>query len=168
MPGKVIGINMMNGYAGTVARTADSIIQNRTAKVNLAFGVPVVLTTDNKYDATGATTTAANVAGITVREVVQANTYDPQSNSDYLAGKPCDVLVRGQITVKCQRGTPTAGGTVYLRTKANTAYASAVVGGLEASDDTGNVVALTNMEWTTGEMDSNNIAELTIKTRNRG
>ena len=168
MAGKVIGIAMNYGYEGTVTRTADTIIQVRTATHDIKFGEAVVLTTTNTYDNVGAATTAAQFAGIAVREVVQANTYDPQSNSDYLAGKPCDVLVRGQVSVKCQRGTPTAGGAVYLRVATNASYPTCVVGGLEASSDTTNTVQLTNCEWTTGMIDANLSTEMTIKTRNRG
>ena len=168
MPGKVIGISLNYGYAGTVTRTADSIIQNRLAANNISFGAPVVLTSSNTFDNTGAATTAADFAGIAVREVVQANQYDPQSNAAYLAGKPCDVLTRGQVSVKCQRGTPASGGAVYLRVALNASYPTCVVGGLEASSDTTNTVQLTNCEWTTGMIDSNLITEMTIKTRNRG
>lgn len=168
MPGKVIGIALNNGYAGTVSATADAIIQNRIADGAIAFGAPVTLTSANKYKTAGADFTAATFAGIAVREVVQANTFDPQSNSDYLDGHPCDVLTRGQCTVKVGRGTPTAGGAVYVRIAANATYATAKVGDIEAAADSTNTVVLTNVEFTTGKMDANNIAEITIKTRNRG
>ena len=81
---------------------------------------------------------------------------------------PCDVMVRGNCTVKCQRGMPKAGGTVYVRIDANTDYPDAVVGGIEASADTNNTIAVTNMEFTTGVMDSNGNVEITIKTRAQG
>ena len=71
---------------------------------------------------------------------------------------------RGSIQVKCQRGTPALGGVVYVRTKPNGAYSSAVVGGFEAEDDSGNVVQLTNCQWG-GAPDANGIAELIILTR---
>lgn len=168
MSGTVIGIALNKGYPGTVSATADAIIQNRVADGSIAFGNAVVLTTDNKYKAAGADFTAANFAGIAVREVVQANTFDPQSNSDYLDGQPCDVLTRGQCTVKVGRGTPTAGGTVYVRIAANASYAASKVGDIEAAADSTNTIALTNVEFTTGSVDANGIAEITIKTRNRG
>lgn len=168
MPGKAIGISMLSGYAGTQSRTADAIIQNRIAKSNISFGHAVVLTNDNKWDNVVEGTTAAQIAGIAVREVVQANTFDPQSNPDYMAETPCDVMVRGNCTVKCQRGTPKSGDAVYVRVKANAAYQDAVVGGLEATADTANTVQVTNIEWTTGVMDANGMAEITIKTRAKG
>lgn len=168
MPGKAIGISMLSGYAGTQSRTADAIIQNRIAKSNISFGHAVVLTNDNRWDNVTVDTTAAQIAGIAVREVVQANTFDPQSNPDYMAETPCDVMVRGNCTVKCQRGTPKSGDAVYVRIKPNAAYDNAVVGGLEATDDLENTVRATNIEWTTGVMDANRMTEITIKTRAKG
>lgn len=168
MPGKAIGISLLSGYAGTQSRTADAIIQNRIAKSNISFGHAVVLTNDNKWDNVVEGTTAAQIAGIAVREVVQANTFDPQSNPDYMAETPCDVMVRGNCTVKCQRGTPKSGDAVYVRIKANVIYQDAVVGGLEATADDANTVQVTNIEWTTGVMDANRMTEITIKTRAKG
>lgn len=168
MPGKAIGISMLSGYAGTQSRTADAIIQNRVAKNNIAVGHAVVLTNDNKWDNVAGVTTAEQIAGVAVREVIQANTFDPQSNPDYMAETPCDVMVRGNCTVKCQRGTPKSGGAVYVRVKANTIHQDAVVGGLEAIADDANTVCVTNIEWTTGVMDANGMTEITIKTRAKG
>ena len=168
MPRKAIGISMLSGYAGTQSRTADAIIQNRIAKSNISFGHAVVLTNDNKWGNVVEGTTAEQIAGIAVREVVQANTFDPQSNPDYMAETPCDVMVRGNCTVKCQRGTPKSGDAVYVRVKANATYQDAVVGGLEATADSANTVQVTNIEWTTGVMDANGMTEITIKTRAKG
>lgn len=168
MPGKVIGIAMNVGYPGTQSRQADAIIQNRVANGVIAFGAPVKLLDTNKWEAIGVGDAADDVAGIAVREVVQANTYDPQSNPDYVANMPCDVMVRGNCTVKCQRGMPKAGGTVHVRIVANDTYPDAVVGGIEALADATNTIAVTNMEFTTGVMDSNGNVEITIKTRAKG
>ena len=174
MPGKVIGIKMNTGYVGTVSASADAIIQARIAKKLITFGEPVVLVAaENKYlgvadsVAGGTSFTATQFAGIAVREVVQANVYDPQETPGYAADSVVDVLTRGQCTVLCQRGTPTAGGTVYVRTVANASYPTAVVGGFEAADDSGKVVALTNVQWTTGNMNADKVAEVTVLTRNK-
>lgn len=172
MPGSVIGVKLNNGYAGTVSRTADCVIQNRIAKVaanaDIPFGSAVILNSDNTFSIVGTGATAAQIAGITVREVIQANTYNPQSNSGYVNESPCDVLVRGQCTVKCQRGTPAAGAAVYVRIAKNTTYQDAVVGGFEAVADGSNTIQVPNIEWTTGILDSNNVAEVTVKTRQKG
>jgi len=168
MPGKAIGIMLNNGYAGTVSRTADQVIQNRIAKTDIAFGQAVILNAENTYSLPSDSTQAADIAGVAVREVVQANTYDPQSNPDYLAGRPCDVLVRGQATVVCKRGTPAAGRAVYVRTKLNGSYSDSYVGDFEAEADGSNSVQVSNIEWSTGTMDSNRVAEITIKSRAKG
>lgn len=168
MPGRTIGISMNQGWAGTQSRQADAIIQNRIADGTIKFGQAVKLTTANKWKVVGTGDAASAVAGIAFREVVQANTFDPQSNPDYVDGQPCDVMTRGNIMVKCQRGTPQAGAAVYVRITANASYADAVVGGFEASADSTNTVQVTNIEWTTGIMDANGMAEVTIKTRAKG
>ena len=165
MPGKVIGIEMGMGYPGSQSRTADAIIQSRVADGDIKFGQAVVLTNDNKWKLVGADTTAANVAGIAVREVVQANTFNPQSNPDYLDGSMADVMTRGNAIVKCQKGTPVSGTAVYVRTQKNDTYPDLIVGGFEAAEDAGKTIQVTNIEWTTGKTDSNNNAEVTIKTR---
>lgn len=170
MPGKTIGISMNVGYAGTQSRTADAIIQSRIADGAIPFGMAVKLTAGNKWKLVATGDTAAVVAGVSVREVVQANTFDPQSNSDYLDKSPCDVMVRGNCTVKCQRGTPAAGSAVYVRITKNDTYPDAVVGGFEAEADAvaANTIQVSNIEWTTGIVDSNGMAEITIKTRAKG
>ena len=168
MPGRVIGTSFNIGYPGTPSRSADSIIQNRIADAVIAFGHAVILKSTNKWSTVTDSTVAADIAGIAVREVVQANTFDPQSNPDYVANAPCDVMVRGNCTVKCQRGTPAAGAAVYVRVKANNSYPNAVVGGFEASADSTNTVQVPNIEWTTGSVDANGVAEVTIKTRAKG
>lgn len=168
MPGTVIGTSMNAGWAGTQSRSADAIIQARVADGTIKFGHAVKLTSANKWKEVGSGDQGTAVAGVAVREVVQANTYDPQSNPDYVNGQLCDVMVRGNCTVKCQRGTPTAGAAVYVRITENASYPDAVVGGFEASSDSTNSVQVTNIEWTTGIVDANGMAEITIKTRAHG
>lgn len=169
MPGRVIGISMNVGYPGTQSRSADAIIQNRIAAGTIAFGQAVALKGDtNQWRLVATGDAAADIAGVAVREVVQANTFDPQSNPDYVANVPCDVMTRGNCIVKCQKGTPVAGAAVYVRITANAQYADAVVGGFEAEADAGNTVQVPNIEWTTGVMDANKSVEITIKTRAKG
>ena len=165
MPGKTIGISMNFGWAGSQSRQADAIIQNRIAAGTIKFGQAVKVNSSNQWALVGSGDQASDVAGIAVREVVQANTYDPQSNPDYVANQPCDVMVRGNCVVKCQRGTPSAGAAVYVRIIENASYPTCVVGGFEASADSTNSIQVSNIEWTTGSVDSNGMAEVTIKTR---
>lgn len=112
--------------------------------------------------------TVGQLVGIALREVQQALDYMPTAGTPgamYAPGSPCDVLERGTATVICQLGTPTAGGPVYLRVALNTAYPNAVVGGWEAEADGANNVSVSNARWTTGNLDSNNVAELTLLSR---
>lgn len=168
MPGTTIGIKLNNGWAGTQSRTADAIIQNRIADGTIPFGAAVTLSDDNRWVLATTGDTAADIAGVAVREVIQANTFNPQSNPDYVENAPCDVMVRGNCVVKCNRGTPTAGAAVYVRITANSSLTGTVVGGFEAQADAANTIQVSNIEWTTGEMDENGMAEITIKTRAKG
>lgn len=167
MAGKAIGKSMNYGYAGNYARTPDDIVASRQLKGDAAvpFGAPVVLNTDNTYSPVGASTTAAVIAGIALRIVKQAIAYENQNVSQYNPGEMMSVLERGAATVVCNVGTPTAGGKVYVRVAANEGIEEGVVGGFEAAADGTNTIEIPNMRWTTGYMDANRIAEVTILTR---
>ena len=177
MPGATVGIELNLGYAGTVSRSVDTIITPRTIKSvvtdgvetepSILFGEPVALNPDNTYSRFGASGTAATFAGISVREVKQATDYFAAAGS-YLPGSIMDVLQRGSMTVKCNVGTPTASGKVYIRTVANAAIPAGKVGQFEAAADSTNTLEIPNLRWKTGKMDSNRIAEVTILTRANG
>ncbi|UUZ95996.1 hypothetical protein LJK87_17425 [Paenibacillus sp. P25] len=89
---------------------------------------------DNTYSKFGATSTAAQFAGIAVREVKQHIVYSGAGAASvaYQPGDPMDALHRGSITVVCNVGTPTAGGSVYIRIATNAAIPAGVIGGFEA------------------------------------
>jgi hypothetical protein len=171
MPGTVIGKQMNLGYAGSISRLADAIVDNRIlqsilisnveSQPGVAFGEPVILNANNSYTRFGATGTMANLSGIAVREVKQSSDYFGGTGA-YNPGDATDVLVRGSITVFCNNGTPTAGGAVYIRTAANVSFPLGVVGQFEAAADGTNTLLITNMRWTTGQLDANKIAEVTI------
>lgn len=149
----------------TVATTAQAgattIAINSATPTNAeSVGTPVV-----------APSTATQFAGIAVREVKQAITYNfvgqTPAPAQYAAGYPCDVLQRGTVTVTCNNGTPIAGGTVYVRVATNAAIPNGVIGGFEATADGTNTVALPTSiaMWKSGDMDSNNVTELVLLTR---
>jgi hypothetical protein len=170
MPGKSIGIIMNAGYPGNVSRSVDAIIHNREVKLadelSIEFGAPAVLNNDNTYSRFGAANVAVDFAGIAVREVKQTADYFT-SEGEYLPGQPCDVIERGSVTVFCAEGTPLSGGKVYVVTVAGTYVA---VGDLVATATPAGVgcttIELTNCRWTTGVMDSDRVAEMTILSRN--
>jgi hypothetical protein len=168
MPIQTIGKTLQIGYPGSFSRNADCIIASRAIKatdsVGPAFGDPVILNTDNTYSKFGAGNTAVQFAGVAVREVKQSvDYYNPAGR--YLPGEPADTILRGAVCIKINNGTPTAGGTVYIRIAANGAIPAGVVGGFEAVADGANTITLTNAVFSTGSIDSNNVAEITILTR---
>lgn len=168
MPGKVIGKSLNLGYPGNISRSVDAIIDNRVVKPtdtdNINFGDPVVLNDDNTYSKFGATGTADTFGGIAIREVKQTTDYF-NAQGFYSPGQPCDVATRGTLTVKCNVGTPKAGGAVYIRIATNAAIPDGVIGGFEAAADGTNTVEIPNLKWTTGKLDANKVAEVTILTR---
>jgi hypothetical protein len=170
MPGTVIGKSLNLGYPGSVSRSADAIIDNRVVRptdtANIPFGSPAVLNADNTYSAFGAGSTAALFAGIAVRNVKQGTVYGTNVQGFYAPADACDVLGRGSVTVTCSVGTPTAGGPVYIRTVLNGAIPLGIVGGYEVAADGTNSVLITNAKWTTGKLDANRTAEVTVIQRN--
>ena len=163
---QVIGTAMTAGYAGSYARQPDMIVVTRPAggSANIPFGAPLVYS-GGAVVQMGASATADQFVGVAGRELKSSLTYMEQTPGEYAPGDAVSVFERGSIQVSCQRGTPALGGVVYVRTTANESYATALVGGFEASDDSGKVVALTNCQWG-GAPDANGIAELVILTRN--
>lgn len=167
MAGKVIGIQMNYGFPGNYARTPDDIVMSRkvAGTAEIPFGAAVVLNTDNTYQLVGTGFTADKFAGVALRIVKQAVSYNDQNETTYKVGEAASVIERGQVTVACNVGTPTAGGDVYVRITANASVTNGVVGGFEASADGANTVKLTNVKWATGKVDANGIAEIAILTR---
>jgi hypothetical protein len=176
MPGKVIGTEMFVGFPGSFARNGDCVIAARTVLATdsegPAFGAAVVLNADNTvsdwavYEASG-TTSLAKFEGVAVREVKTPLTYYPSPTTNgYQPGLPCDVITRGSVCVKCAVGTPTAGGAVYIRRVLNGGIPLGLVGSFEADADGGNSIEITTARWTTGKMDANRVAEITLLTRN--
>jgi hypothetical protein len=107
----------------------------------------------------------AQFAGVGVREVKQGVNYTGNGQGTYAPGEAADVIGRGTVIVTCNVGTPTAGGPVYLRIIANGAIPLGIVGGFEAAADGTNTVLLTNAKWSTGRIDANKSAEVTILSR---
>ena len=174
MPGTTIGLSLNLGYAETISRDQDNIVTPRIVKsvissgaetqASIAFGESVILNIDNTYTRFGSTGTAATFAGVAIREVKQATDYYAAAGT-YNPTEVCDVLTRGSVTVKCNAGTPTAGGKVYVRITANSSVPTGVVGQFEAAADSTNTIEITNARWKTGKIDANGIAELTILNR---
>lgn len=157
---QVIGTKMPNGFAGSYSRQPDMIVDTYNSLGTIGFGAPVKYGSGG-VQAMGASAQASDFLGIAVREVKTATNYFSQNEGSYVQYDAVPVMKRGRVNVLCQRGTPAANGTVYVRVTANASYPTAVVGGFEASSDSTNSVALTNAKWK-GAADANGIAELEI------
>ncbi|MGM9572343.1 MAG: hypothetical protein ACI3ZR_09030 [bacterium] len=169
MPGSVIGINMNYGFPGQASRHGDEISRTRPVKKDtddIYFGDPVVQNTDGTIQKFGAANTAADFAGVAMRKVKSAVLYPYQNFGYYKPEEPCDLLLRGGIMAVCAWGSPNVGADVYVRTKVvpGTSPANAKIGDFGAADETGNVVKLTGVKWSSAK-DANNVAEITILNR---
>lgn len=192
MPGTAIGTQMGLGYPGTYARNGDCIIEARlitpTDGVGPAFGNAVVLIQNSTggYFSDAAAAITAGVtpvmtqgtngcfAGFAVREVQTLVSYAATQPitplvQTYAPGQPCDVLLRGNISVVVkdpQAAGYVAGGKVYLRVSTNGTFPSAAVGDLEPAADGVHTIQLTNVYLATGLADANSVTEVSVITRN--
>ena len=106
----------------------------------------------------GTGNTGNQFIGVAGREVKSPAEFFSQSVGQYAPEEAVSVFQRGCINVKCQKGSPSIDGTVYVRVAASGNY---VVGGFEAEADGANTVALSNAQWN-GPADNNGVAELRI------
>lgn len=134
------------------------------------FGVPLKYVTVNgetgAQQFNGGAETAANFAGVLVREVPSiAGNLASDSVQQPTAPNPLfpqGMAVRGYINVLCAVGTPTRGGVVYVQIIAN---GGVPVGAFRADGTDGsNAVALTatQAEWASDGTDADLNAELRI------
>lgn len=169
---QVIGQDMPHGFAGCYARQPDMIVNTRPCggTTPIPFGSPVMYDTDGESVVVmaGSGTAANKFLGVAAAEIKSALTYLDPSEGQFSPGEAVGVFMRGSINVKCYKGTPKLGGTVYVRIAETEEYAeTTVVGGFEAEADSqtaANVVALSGCQWG-GSADANGVAELVILTR---
>lgn len=172
MGGSAIGLNLINGFPGAIARHGDEVIKSRPvhASAVIPFGSPVVLyvsggASDGTVVPFGASNVSADFAGIACRRVKQATSFATENFGQYTDLDVADIMERGSIMVVCLTGDPTPGGDVYIRTVLNTIdYPDAKVGDIEAMSDSTNSVKITNCKFA-GEKDANNVVELVILQR---
>jgi hypothetical protein len=182
MPATVIPVKgMQQGFVGNISSEGLSLrsprIVNLTDTHNVAFGEPVLVNSNNSYSsvaqfiAGGGTFTAALALGIAASNVHTNIVYPVQGGSNatsgfYIPGQVCDALVIGTMNVQINNGTPTgANGIVYVRIAANVAIPAGVIGGFEAVADGANTIALTNVKFKNGTVESDGTAQVTILTR---
>ena len=161
----VIGKRLTLGFPGSPTRSSDIVIVNRVSAGEIPFGSPVFLNPDNTVVLFGAGAADARFLGFAVRIVKQQQAIF-ESVGSYHAGELTDVLTRGSIAVPFKSaGTPTAGGTVYVRVAANAPFPDAQIGDVEAAADGVNTVELSGVRFTTGETDTSGVIEVTVTER---
>ena len=157
---QTIGLNMSHGFSGSYARQPDMIVN--TAPLGgteiIPFGTPLVRGENGVVLPMGTGNTGNQFIGVAGREVKSPAEFFSQSVGQYAPEEAVSVFQRGCINVKCQKGSPSIDGTVYVRVTASGNY---VVGGFEAEADGTNTVALSNAQWN-GPADNNGVAELRI------
>lgn len=178
--GKVVPVTGLTGsFPGHVSRlgllniTARQVLP--TTPNPISFGQAVVINpATNTYQsasdfvAGGGTLTSALFAGVAVEEVNTTGGY-PYSGSGtvggYNPGDRADVLNFGTITVSVNGSTaPVSQGAVYQRISAN--GANTIIGGLEAAADGVHTIGpLPGVVFTSGSLDSNGNAEITLLNR---
>lgn len=156
MAGKVLNA-LSKGFAGTVSRSVDEIIESFVNKdtVAIPFGAPVALSSNGVVIAKSAASNAPTVIGVAVRIAKTNDTYGTD-DAKYNVNELVDVIKRGTVSVKCVSGTPALGGDVYFNT----------AGEFTAEATTSSVAntKIANAVWKTGA-DSNKIAEVALLTR---
>lgn len=169
MSGKVIGLNLNHGFAGSYARQPDLIVNthpNKEASANIPFGHALMVATGGVKLPT-ASITAADFAGVAGRQVQTQLSYTNQNGpGEYKPNDPVSCFQRGRINVECKVGTPALNGPVYL---AISTANSNVVGDFTATVGTLNTdtILLPNCKWG-GTKDANNIVELVILKADNG
>ena len=157
---QTIGLNMSHGFSGSYARQPDMIVN--TAPLGgteiIPFGTPLVRGENGAVLPMGTGNTGGQFIGVAGREVKSPAEFFSQSVGQYAPEEAVSVFQRGCINVKCQKGSPSIDGTVYVRVTASSNY---VVGGFEAEADGANTVALSNAQWN-GPADNHGVAELRI------
>nr|DAD70854.1 MAG TPA: Head fiber protein [Siphoviridae sp. ctvok7] len=157
---QTIGLNMSHGFAGSYARQPDMIVNTAPlgGTAPIVFGTPLVRGADGAVVPMGTGNIGGQFIGVAGREVKSPAEFFNQNVGQYAPEEPVSVFQRGCINVKCQKGSPSIDGTVYVRVAESGSY---VVGGFEAEADGTNTVALSNAQWN-GPADNNGVAELRI------
>ncbi len=168
MPGKVIGEFLNCGYAGTPSRMSDCVIAPYAYAAantgNIAYGEPVAYdAANNGVRKLTSTDTAAAIVGFAVRKIGQPKS-DDNEGWYYAPGEVVDVLLRGSMSVSVLSGTYTARGQVYA---CNGKYAARAAGSITGTNDTTNndTLAVPGAVFTTGYVDDNGVAEITLTSR---
>ena len=161
---QAIGIRLKLGYAGSMTRSSDFIVQNRINSEAMPFGSGVMINPDNTVSAFGANGDENRFLGFAVRIVKQQQAIFENTGA-YHKGELTDVMVRGSMAVPFRgTGTPTAAGAVFIRTARNPAFPNAQIGDVEAAPDGANTVRIPRASFATGIVEGG-LVEVTVTER---
>lgn len=127
--------------------------------VDIEFGRVVCFDSSNEGKVKLPAASTDVVAGLTVRNVVQA---DSDGDVKHFVDTPGPVLKEGYMFVKCVHGTPAPGGTVYFRyAEEDTPDPDRPIGSIETEAISTKVIALPNAIFN-GKMDGDKLVEIRI------
>jgi hypothetical protein len=146
------------GVAGEITRrlesTVESILLDQATDTPTAFGTAVKLASGlarKIVDGDDGT----DVFGLLVRTEPSISETNGNVKEDAVHG----LMRRGYANVVCAIGTPVRGLPVYVRTAADTGKA---IGDLEATEASGENVAIPGWTWAVAGKDADNISEVRI------
>lgn len=158
MPASTIGLNLKQGFPGTVSALPDDVVRTFQVSAAVKVGQPVEL--DNVAGGNPKVKpSATKTLGIVLRGVRTPTglVYD-QATAEIPADAFVDVLLRGNASVVIDGGTPVAGAFANFDTATGNFTAAAV-------EDDGTVVASDNIVFATASVDTNKVTEVTVRTR---
>lgn len=154
-----ITYRMPSGIPGAVTRESVATIETQVLDSANAFGGYGLFgkMSGGKFIPVGSGDAASAVYGMLVRPFPTqgANASDPLGTAVPKTTGAADVLRRGYIAVKCNYGTPAAGGQVYVRV--GSAATGKPIGGIEASADGSNTIAVAGCTFTGAADASGNV-----------
>lgn len=159
MPASVIGLNLKQGFPGTVSALPDDVIRTFQVSAAVKVGQPVELVNVAGANPKVKPATTAATLGIVVRGVRTPTGLSwVQSDAEIPVDSFVDVLLRGNMSVVIDGGTPVAGAFANFDTATGNFTAEAVGG-------EGTVVASDNIVFSTAVVDTNKVTEVTVRTR---
>jgi hypothetical protein len=165
MAGNTFKFRMPAGIPGDINRSQaatvePAVISSATPGKFTAYGLAgAINSADGVFRVLAAGDAAANVYGLLARPYPTVSSQDGLGTSTPPTSGLCDVVKRGYMTVKLYGATAAAkGGAVYARIQ--NAGAGQIIGGLEASADAGNTVALPSNCYFMGPADADGNVEV--------
>ena len=157
MPASTIGLNLKQGFPGTVSALTDEVVRTFQLAKAVKVGQPVELVNVAGANPKVQPATTASTLGIVVRGVRTPTglSWD-QGSAEIPVGSFVDVLLRGNMSIMIDGGTPVAGAFANFDTATGN-FTAAAVGGT--------VVASNNIVFSTASVDTNKVTEVTVRTR---